>query len=258
MNYNSYRLGWLAGALLAAAVPRTAPAPIFMKYEDIKGESLDAAHRGWIDVESFSFSLERAGAAGSKHLPLVIRKPVDKASPKLLEAATRNRVLSRMEMEFIRPASGGLRFYHYVLDSIRILDFRQGIAAGGAVAVDNLSLDFQGFGWTYVEFDPNELPALDHILVWNVARGKTSVSSELAGRLKVRRFRQTSSGDFELEWLGDAGKRYAIRQADQVDGPYLPWLHVQPEANGLQTVKVPSDQSRRFFQVVQEESGPAN
>lgn len=252
------RAWWLAGSLVLAASPLAGLATGYIRLDGIEGEARDAAHRGWIDLQSFETALLTGAATPSPGLGaarLVLHKHIDKASPALLEAATQNRILPQMEMEFVRPVPGGQRFYHFVLDSLRVLDFRHHVASAAAnPAAETFTLDFQSLVWTYVEFDADQLPALDHSLVWNVARGSTQITRELAGRLKVRHFRRTGPGEFQIEWLADAGKRYAILQAANVNGPYLPWQQVSVAANGLQTLAISQDDARQFFILAIEEA----
>ncbi len=258
-----YLRAWvLAGAWALAAIPLAGLAAGYIKFDGIDGESRDAAHRSWIDLQSFETALLTGAATpptGSPAARLVLHKRIDKASPALLEAATQIRIIPRMEMEFVRPAPGGQRFYHFVMDSVRVLDFRHHIASAATLpAEETLTLDFQSFEWTYVEFDAEQLPALNHILLWNVARGTTEVTRELAGQLKVRHFRRTGPGQFRLEWLADAGKRYVIHRSASVNGPFLRWQEVNVAANGLQILPIPQDEARRFFLLAIEETPISN
>jgi type VI secretion system secreted protein Hcp len=68
---------------------------IFMKIGDIKGESIDAKHKGEIEVLSFSWGVAGAGPAGAgtgigagkaTFQDLLIVHRIDKATPQLLEA----------------------------------------------------------------------------------------------------------------------------------------------------------------------------
>lgn len=240
MHRHALRICLLTVCLATAGIPQTGQGAAYLKFDGIPGESRDPAHQGWSDLQSF----EMAAAARPR---MALRKPIDKASPHLLTAATQNQVLPRVEIEFIRPAPGNQRYYHYSLESVRVLDCRHEISAlAGVPSKETLTVDFQGLAWTCVEVDTNQVPVLDHTLIWDIVRGTTGVTPETAG-LKIRSFRRTTTGDFQLEWLADAGKTYAIRRADDVGGPYLPWQQITAGANGLQTLPVPRDQARRFF-----------
>ena len=87
--------------LLLCALPLFAP--IYMKIDAIPGESHDAAHQGWIDVESFSWGATQAAARtagqGCSLHSLTFTKRLDKASPMLAQAALTGQPIPNLTLE---------------------------------------------------------------------------------------------------------------------------------------------------------------
>jgi type VI secretion system Hcp family effector len=93
-------------ALVGLFLCENVPAPVYMKYDDIKGEaseSKDQGHKEWIDILSWSGGTPakesgRGLATGKRtHEPLVITKKVDKASPLLARAQAEGTVYPVIE-----------------------------------------------------------------------------------------------------------------------------------------------------------------
>lgn len=61
---------------------------VFLKIEGITGESKDAAHQGWIDVDAYSWGAKRYSEGGgpgkANYLNLSVNCQVDKATAGLL------------------------------------------------------------------------------------------------------------------------------------------------------------------------------
>ena len=86
----------------------------FMKFDGIDGEAIDAKHKEWIDVESFSYKFERpvSGAGStrttdaSRASEMVVTKWVDKSSPHLMLSVCNGRVFPKVEIELTASVAG--------------------------------------------------------------------------------------------------------------------------------------------------------
>lgn len=102
----------LAAGLLASAA---SAGPVFLKIDDIKGESIDADHKDWIVIESVSFPSAspdgefwfeglRPGAANEARPRLrAPSRQVDRASPRLSQASNSGKA----KVEMHRPLAQG-------------------------------------------------------------------------------------------------------------------------------------------------------
>ncbi|NQU41112.1 MAG: type VI secretion system tube protein Hcp [Lentisphaerae bacterium] len=89
-------------------------AAAFMKFDGVDGEALDSKHEGWIDVESFSYKMERLVSGegttrtnGASHVSdLVVRKWLDKSSPKLILSLCDGKVFPKVEIDVVESIAG--------------------------------------------------------------------------------------------------------------------------------------------------------
>ena len=102
---------------------------VFMKIDGIPGSSMQNNRADWCDVRGFSHDLEypfdmreNKGRGEPVHGALCITKEIDKASPKLLEALAKKKMVNSVEIEFERdkPGEGSTEVYY----SIKLTDCR--------------------------------------------------------------------------------------------------------------------------------------
>ena len=153
----------LAALAVAPAARAAVDAFIWFENSDIKGESHDAKHPGWIEVSSFqlqqlrnevsnSTSIGRAtGGAGAGKVSFhefQITKKVDKASPKLFEAATKGKHIPNVTIE-MRKAGGDQQEYLVIkLQDVFISSYRAG-GARGEGPEESMTLVFGAVKWEY-------------------------------------------------------------------------------------------------------------
>jgi type VI secretion system Hcp family effector len=110
----------IAGFFAAIPRPALAAQKVFLSFEGttqgvIKGESRDKDHVGWIDVESANLggmevsdendaAIRRIAASGlpsgkRQHIPVVLYRTVDSASPKLMQAASTGETVRQITVE---------------------------------------------------------------------------------------------------------------------------------------------------------------
>jgi len=94
------------GITRLTAVRGGATPSIFLRLEGIRGGSKDAAHADWVDVTDWGFGAEAQidpTSVRAMGVPvvsgLVVRKPVDRSSPKLFELCVSNAIISSGELE---------------------------------------------------------------------------------------------------------------------------------------------------------------
>ncbi len=92
------------------------------KQGEIKGGVTQKGRAGWIALLGFAYGIETPFDAASglpsgkrQHKPVVIRKEIDEASPKLFEAMVTNETLTSVKIEFWRPYPEIVSPYFFVL-----------------------------------------------------------------------------------------------------------------------------------------------
>jgi len=153
----------LAAALAASAV---APAPamaafdIFLKLDDVKGESQDSKHKDWIELFSYSEGVSQVsvgvgnGAARAATNPKCssfnAQKLFDRASPALLAAAMTGQHFSKGEVNFVHADSDGQVFLKLELNDVLVSSIQQSGSTGGDRAPsESVSLNFSSVKVTY-------------------------------------------------------------------------------------------------------------
>jgi len=134
---------------------------IFAEFTGITGEADEKDHKDWIEIESFSYAMGLPSAAtGAARRrgdvvieDMVLVKGVDKATPKLMEAAAKGTVITTVAIEAGRNYEGVLLiFYRYELENVMVTSYQSSVSTTG-VPTDTLTLNFEEITVTYTEYD---------------------------------------------------------------------------------------------------------
>ena len=92
---------------------------------EIKGSVILAGREDSMEVIEFTHSVNSPRDAASglptgkrQHRPIRIVKPVDKASPLLMNAFIRNEVLTTVRIDFWRPSTTGQEYQYYTVELV--------------------------------------------------------------------------------------------------------------------------------------------
>ena len=129
----------------------------FIKFDGIDGESLDAKHKNWVDVLSFSWGVSQPHASSGQFTGHVVPEDfsfthaVDKSSPKLMLACAEGDAIKEVDVSFRKSGSGGggIDYLKYSFFDVFFSSVRPG---GQAVAVQlkiEDSLPFEEVTFTY-------------------------------------------------------------------------------------------------------------
>jgi type VI secretion system secreted protein Hcp len=149
MNTRRISAALILGAALVLAPSARAAYDAFLKLGDIKGESTDAQHRDWIEIESYQFSEVQssvgsatggAGAGKVRFSPFQIRKLVDRASPKLNEAAGSGRHFQDATVEVRKAGGGPQEFLVIKLKDCYITGYQ--MSGGGTAPTESFVLNY--------------------------------------------------------------------------------------------------------------------
>ena len=145
---------------------------IFLKFDDLPGESLDQDHKHWIEVDGVDWALS-AGEVdsfgrprGGSHADFAVVKSLDKSSPILSLACVSGRHYPSAILEFTRRLGERSVVYHRIsLSEVRV----SGIAVEAASSMgskpdpiawrEKLRLSFDEIVWEYYEVRHEHLRA---------------------------------------------------------------------------------------------------
>jgi type VI secretion system secreted protein Hcp len=125
---------------------------MFLSLDDIKGESADKAHKGEIDIESFSWGMAQTGTghrgsgsgAGKVHVnDIAITKFVDKASPTLMLACANGKHIAKGKLVVRKAGENPLDYLIVDMENILVSNYTTGGAGhGGENPTENVTLNF--------------------------------------------------------------------------------------------------------------------
>ncbi len=154
--------------VLAAGPGGATPTPqavdMFLKIEGVDGESTNATHKGWIEVQSWSWGVSQPSTGGLGggavtgrsvgHVTVV--KRIDKATPLLFKRCTDGTVLALATVELTR--AGGPTYLKYEIKEVLVSSIAHGDVDGDGVPEETITLDFTGTKLTYTQLDASGKP----------------------------------------------------------------------------------------------------
>jgi len=156
---------------------------LHIKFTGFDGESKEKEHKGWIDLESFSWGLSKAGegATGQRGRVTVhdisCVKEVDKSTPKLCEAVLTGKVFPKVEIhDTATYGEARATFFKIELTNASVIKHAMsasGSASGSdaAAPTDSFSLDFSEVKQTYIEYDAKGTKKGNVEMTWKVEEG---------------------------------------------------------------------------------------
>jgi type VI secretion system secreted protein Hcp len=128
-----------------------ASADYFLKIEGIEGESIDEAHRGEIDIESWSWGMSNSLKQGRKGVSLQpgnyrFTIEASKATPKLMLACAQGRVIPSATLT---GTTGGHTFIKWELKDVIISSYKTTGERASGIPLDEVSIRFTQIIVTY-------------------------------------------------------------------------------------------------------------
>ena len=135
----------------------------FAKYDGIDGESNDAGHNNWIEIQSIDWGAQKSisGVSGISRRraavdieDLVITMAYEKASIKLQEKCLKGVVIPRLQIELTTMFETRETYLKYDLTNVMVtgFDFSGSIESGGLPLL-TVANNFEEVKVTYTEFD---------------------------------------------------------------------------------------------------------
>jgi type VI secretion system secreted protein Hcp len=150
---------------------------IFLRVDGIAGEATDSGHAGWIDVDSFSYSISRPAGTSetATHQGLTLVKHVDKASPFLYLHCSSGRPLDKMVLEITRTADDDVSIQEFRLHNATVTSVQASAGTGDKRATERVTLHYESIAWTYVRVDPITGSVISEVTMqWDLTDGDDS------------------------------------------------------------------------------------
>jgi type VI secretion system secreted protein Hcp len=179
----SLRLLSCAIAIFMAAglTPAHAVGELFLKIDNLLGESEEPGHVGEIEVLSFSFGASqtgireaggRASARRSSLSPIVFVKKVDKASPKLFLACAMG---SHIKDAVLTVRTGDDKRHEYLvitLSDVLISSYQLGAVDDGGLATESISFSYSKIEYKYIGRNAAGQPLQPVVVSFDVLKNK--------------------------------------------------------------------------------------
>ena len=139
-------------------------ADMFLNIDGLKGESTDAAHKDWIEIQSFSHNVVApSGAAGqnsagggtagrTKHQDFAVTKEVDATSPALYEMCSSGKHISKITVDLMRSSGDSrVKYMSIEMDEVVVSSVAASGNAGSGQASELITFDYGKIVWTYTQ-----------------------------------------------------------------------------------------------------------
>lgn len=133
---------------------------VFIKIDNIEGESSDENHPGWIEVLDFDLDVAQtvsrtassAGGASAERADFSVfgfTKLLDKASPKLATACAAGTHIDSITVDLCRAEGDKVRFMQYTFSDCVISSFHT--SSDGDFPEDDVAFNYGKVQWRYTQ-----------------------------------------------------------------------------------------------------------
>lgn len=154
---------------------------MFIKIDDIKGESTDDKHKDTIDVLSWSWGMSQSGSthmgggsgAGKVNVQdISFTKYVDKSSPNLLRACCKGSHFKQAVLTVRKAGGKQLEYIKITMSDLIVTSVSTGGSGGEDRLTENVTLNFGKFKFEYAPQKPDGSGDAAIPVVYNIAQNK--------------------------------------------------------------------------------------
>ena len=162
---------------------------MFLKIQDIPGESEDTDHNEWIDVLSWSWAMSQSanthmgggGGTGQASVQdLSVVKFCDKSTPALMHVCLTGKHISKAELQCTKASGsdkgGSLAYIVMIMEDIVISSVATGGSGGEDRMTENCSLNFSKCSYKYTVQTDEGGEGATPTLEWDIKLGEGSIS----------------------------------------------------------------------------------
>ena len=151
---------------------------MFMKIDDIEGESIDAVHAGEIDIMAWSWGMSQSGTthsgpgggAGKVNVQdLSFTHYVDKASPNLMKMCCNGKAFEEATLVVRKAGKEPLEYMKITMKGGIISSVSTGGSSGEDRLTENVTLNFSEFVSVYVPQMADGSGDAEVTIGWNIA-----------------------------------------------------------------------------------------
>ncbi len=155
-----FTTGVFATTLLASSTAMAA-VDMFLKMDNVTGESTAAGHKGAMDVLAWSWGQSSGAARTTKALPAVciqdlsVTKYIDSASPELILNSLVGEVAPTATLVVRRAGENPAEFLTLTMNNVTVSSYSTGGSGGEARLTENVTLHFESMTGSYQKRNPD-------------------------------------------------------------------------------------------------------
>ena len=151
---------------------------MFLKIDDVKGESVDSKHKGTIDVLAWSWGMSQSGTthvgggggAGKVAVQdISLTKYVDKSSPVLMLSCCNGKHFKEAVLTVRKAGEKPLEYIKITMKEVIVANISTGGSGGEDRLTENVTLNFAEFKIEYVPQKPDGSGVAAVEAAWNIA-----------------------------------------------------------------------------------------
>jgi type VI secretion system secreted protein Hcp len=152
---------------------------MFLKIDDVKGESADDKHKDMIDVLAWSWGMSQSGTthmgggggAGKVSVQdISLTKYVDKSSPNLILAACNGKHFKEALLTVRKAGEKPLEYIKITMKEVLVSNISTGGSGGEDRLTENITLNFAEFKVEYTPQKPDGSGDAAVEAAWNIAK----------------------------------------------------------------------------------------
>lgn len=151
----------LAAVLASAGAAQAASMDYYLKVDGIAGDATHDQHRGWIDIQSFSWGVTNSagggaggggGAGKSVFQDFSWSQIVDSSIPPMFVALTQGKHIKEVTLDVVRPGEKSPPFFQMSFEDVLLSSLS--VAGSGEEPVASLSFSYSKVELIYTPQDP--------------------------------------------------------------------------------------------------------
>ena len=154
----------------------TGAVDMFIKIDDIEGESTDAAHRDEIDILAWSWGMSNSGtthtggggAGKVSFQDLTCSKYVDKSTPNLMKACSTGAPIPGAVLIVRKAGADPIEYLLFRMENVLVTSVSTGGSGGEDRLTENVTLNFSKVHITYIPQDATGAPQNPVETSWDI------------------------------------------------------------------------------------------
>ncbi|MDR5836393.1 type VI secretion system tube protein Hcp [Caballeronia sp. LZ034LL] len=154
---------------------------MYMRVDGVSGESKDANHQNWSNVQSYAWGANQPGsmASGSggglgkvSYSDLQVTAPIDKASPAILKYCSNGKHLSKVELSVCKAGGSQVEYQRITLNEVLVTSVTHAAASQSDAVLVTYTFQAASVQQQYWEQTDQGTRGSESVLSWNIKQNQ--------------------------------------------------------------------------------------